>query len=54
MLEDQRIKLITEKLKKTIDKDKFAQESKEIEKLKLQIEEKVAFLMVEVIDFKLS
>ena len=54
MLEDQRIKLITEKLKKTINKDKFAQESKEIEKLKLQKEEKVAFLMVEVIDFKLS
>ena len=54
MLEDQRIKLITEKLKKTIDKDKFAQESKEIEKLKLQKEEKLAFLMVEVIDFKLS
>ena len=54
MLEDQRIKLITEKLKKTIDKDKFAQESKEIETLKLQKEEKLAFLMVEVIDFKLS
>ncbi len=54
MLEDQRIKLITEKLKKAIDKDKFAQESKEIEKLKLQKEEKVAFLMVEVIDFELS
>ena len=54
MLEDQRIKLITEKLKKAIDKDKFAQESKEIETLKLQKEEKLAFLMVEVIDFKLS
>ncbi len=54
MLEDQRIKLITEKLKKTIDKDKFAQESKEIEKLKLHKEEKLAFLTVEVIDFELS
>ncbi len=54
MLEDQRIKLITEKLKKTIDKDMVAQESKEIEKLKLQKEEKLAFLTVEVIDFELS
>jgi len=53
-LEDQRIKLITEKLKKTIEKDKFVQECKEIEKLKRQNEEKYAFLKVEVIDFELS
>ena len=54
MLEDQRIRLATEKLRKKITKEEFNQKSNEIESIKHQLEEKLAFLEVEIIDLKLE
>ena len=54
MLEDKRIRLNTEKLRKKITKEEFNQKSSEIESLKHQLEEKLAFLEVEIIDLELE
>ncbi len=54
MLEDGRIRLTTEKLRKRIAKDEFNQKSNEIETSKHQLEEKLAFLRVEIIDLELE
>jgi len=54
MLEDQRIRLVTEKLRKKITKEQFNQKSNEIESIKHQLEEKLAFLEVEIIDLELE
>ena len=54
MLEDQRIRLTTEKMRKSITKDKFKEKSQEFENLKQKIEEKLAFLKVEIIDLNLG
>ena len=54
MLEDQRIRLVTEKLRKMINKEDLNQKSNEIESLKHQLEEKLAFLEVEIIDLELE
>ena len=53
ILEDHRIRLTTEKLRKVITKEEFNQKSYEIESRKQQLEEKLAFLEVEIIDFEL-
>ncbi|MFW9969946.1 MAG: hypothetical protein ACFFDF_07070 [Candidatus Odinarchaeota archaeon] len=53
-LEDQRIRLSTEKLRKRISKQEFNQKYQEIEILKHQIEEKMAFLQVEIIDLDIK
>jgi len=53
-LEDQRIKLTTEKLRKKIVKEEFHQKSQELESLKHQLEEKLAFLEVEIIEKELD
>ena len=50
--EDQRIRLTTEKLKKKITKDEFKEKSREIENLKQEVEDKLAFLKVEILDYK--
>ena len=54
MLEDRRIRLTTEKLRKMITKEEFNQKSNVIESLKHQLEEKLAFLEVEIIDLELE
>lgn len=54
MLEDHRIRLTTEKLRKMITKDEFNKKSNEIESLKHQLEENLAFLKVEIIDLELD
>ncbi|TKJ22564.1 MAG: hypothetical protein CEE43_06650 [Promethearchaeota archaeon Loki_b32] len=54
MFEDQRIKLTTEKLRKMITKKEFNQKSNEIESLKHQLEEKLAFFEIEIIDLELE
>ncbi len=54
MLEDRRIRLTTEKLRKIITKEEFKPKSDEIETLKHQLEEKLAFLKVEIIDLELK
>ena len=54
ILEDHRIRLTTEKLRKMITKEEFNQKSDEIESLKHQFEEKLAFLEVEIIDLELE
>lgn len=54
MLEDQRIRLTAEKMRKTITKDEFKEKSQEIENMKQKIEEKLAFLKVEIIDLNLE
>jgi len=54
MFEDQRIKLTTEKLRKMITKEEFNQKSNEIESLKHQLEEKLAFFEIEIIDLELE
>jgi hypothetical protein len=51
-LEDSRIKLSAEKLRKKISKDEFLKKSDEIESLKHYLEEKLAFLKVEIIDLE--
>ncbi len=53
-LEDQSIRLTTEKLRKRINKEEFNQKSEKIEVLKHQIEEKLAFLEVEIIDLEIK
>ncbi len=53
LLEDRRIRLTTEKLRKLITKEVFTQKSNEIESLKHKLEEKLAFLQVEIIDLEL-
>ena len=52
MLEDQRIRLVTEKMRKDITKEKFEKNNKEIENLKKSIEEKLAFLKVRILDYE--
>lgn len=54
MLEDRRIRLTTEKLRKKITKEDFNLKSNEIESLKHQLEEKLAFLKVEIIDLEIE
>ncbi|MCK4380984.1 MAG: hypothetical protein KAW51_07560, partial [Candidatus Lokiarchaeota archaeon] len=54
MLEDQRIKLTTEKLRKMITKEEFNHKSNEIESLKHQLEEKLAFFEIEILDLELE
>ncbi|TET56698.1 MAG: hypothetical protein E3J52_11425 [Promethearchaeota archaeon] len=54
MFEDQRIKLTTEKFRKMITKEEFNQKSNEIETLKHQLEEKLAFFKIEIIDLELE
>jgi len=54
LLEDQHIKLTTEKLREKVSKEEFNQKSHEIESLKHQLEEKLAFLEVEIIDLELD
>ena len=54
IIEDRRIRLTTEKLRKIITKEEFNQKSDEIESLKHQLEEKLAFLEVEIIDLELE
>jgi hypothetical protein len=52
--EDQRIKLATEKERKKISKEEYKIELKKIEKFKQEIEEELAFLNVEIIDYDLK
>ncbi|MFW9872454.1 MAG: hypothetical protein ACFFG0_05070 [Candidatus Thorarchaeota archaeon] len=52
--EDRRIVLTTEKMRKHISKDEFKEKLKEIETDKQKIEEKLAFLQVEIIDYNLD
>ncbi|MFX1310053.1 MAG: hypothetical protein ACFE8C_10185 [Promethearchaeota archaeon] len=54
LFEDQRIKLTIEKLRKKITKEEFHQKSQELESLKHQLEEKLAFLEVEIIEKELD
>jgi len=54
MFEDQRIKLTTEKLRKMIVKEEFNQKSNEIESLKHQLIEKMAFFKIEILDLELE
>lgn len=54
ILEDRRIKLTTEKLKKIITKEEFNQSISKIEALKQEFEKKLAFLKVEIIDLELE
>ena len=54
MFEDQRIKLTTEKLRKMIVKEEFNQKSNEIESLKHQLIEKMAFFEIEILDLELE
>ena len=54
MLEDQRIRLTTEKMRRNITKDEFKEKSQEIEKMKQKLEDKLAFLKVEIIDLNLE
>lgn len=53
-LEDSRIKLSTKKLRKKISKEDFLKKSDELESLKHHLEEKLAFLKVEIIDLVLD
>ena len=52
MLEDQRIRLVTEKMRRGITKEKFEKKNKEIENLKKKIEEKLAFLKIRILDYE--
>jgi hypothetical protein len=54
MLEDKRIRLTTEKMRKNITKEDFKEQLKEIDNLKQIIEEKLAFLKIEILDIKLG
>ncbi|MFX1569446.1 MAG: hypothetical protein ACFFCV_13875 [Promethearchaeota archaeon] len=54
MLEDRRIRLTTEKLRKKITKEEFKDKSNGIEVLKHNLEEKLAFLKVEIIDLEIE
>lgn len=54
ILEDQRIRLTTEKMRSNISKEEFREKKQEIENLKQVIEEKIAFLKVEIIDTNLG
>lgn len=54
ILEDRRIKLTTEKLKKIITKEEFNQSISKIEALKQEFEKKLAFLKVEIIELELE
>ncbi|MHA2393362.1 MAG: hypothetical protein ACXAEX_15585 [Promethearchaeota archaeon] len=51
-IEDQRIGLKTERLRKKIQKEDFKKNLKKVETKKHKIEEKLAFLKVEIIDYK--
>jgi len=53
-LEDQRIRLTTEKMRRNLTKEDFKEQLKEIENLKQTIEEKLAFLKIEIIDLNLG
>jgi len=53
-LEDQRIILTTEKMRKNLTKEEFKEKLKEIENLKQKNEEKLAFLKVKILDFKID
>lgn len=52
-LEDQRIVLTTDKMRKNITKKDFKEKMKKVEVSKQKIEEKLAFLQVEIIDYEL-
>lgn len=54
LLEDRRIRLTTERLRKKITKEEFKDKSNEIEVLKHKLEEKLAFLKVEIIDLEIE
>ena len=51
-LEDQRIVLTTNKMRKNITKEDFREKMKKVEVSKQKIEEKLAFLQVEIIDYE--
>lgn len=51
-LEDQRIRLTTEKMRRNITKEEYKKNIKEIETLKQNIEEKLAFLKVKILDYE--
>jgi len=53
-LEDQRIVLTTEKMRKTLTKEEFEEKFKEIESLKQNVEEKLAFLKVKILDYEID
>lgn len=53
-LEDERIRLITEKAKKTITKKDFKDQLMENDNSKHVLEEKLAFLQVKIIDYQLE
>ena len=51
-LEDQRIILTTDKMRKNITKEDFKEKMKRVEVSKQKIEEKLAFLQVEIVDYE--
>ncbi len=53
-LEDQRIVLTTDKMRKNITKEVFKKKIKKVEVCKQKIEEKLAFLQVEIVDYEFS
>ncbi|MHA2132181.1 MAG: hypothetical protein ACW99L_19590, partial [Promethearchaeota archaeon] len=53
-LEDQRIVITTEKMRKTISNDEFKESIAKIENDKQKIGEKLAFLKVKIIDYSLE
>lgn len=53
-LEDQRIVLTAEKMRKNISKEEFKRKLEKIEDKKQRLEEKLAFLKVEIIDYNLE
>ncbi|MBY8989418.1 MAG: hypothetical protein KGD58_01580 [Candidatus Lokiarchaeota archaeon] len=52
MLEDQRIRLTTEKMRRNITKEEFKKNNQEIENLKQKLEDKLAFLQVKILDYE--
>ncbi|MHA2181061.1 MAG: hypothetical protein ACXAAH_06540 [Promethearchaeota archaeon] len=53
-LEDKRIQLITERARKTINKNDFNEKIRENDKSKHELEEKLAFLKVKIIEYQLD
>ena len=53
-LEDQRIRFTTEKMRRNITKEDFKKKKQKLENQKENIEEKLAFLKVEIIDLNLG
>lgn len=53
-LEDQRIVITTDKMRKVITKEEYKEKLQEIENKKQEIEEKMAFLQVKIIDYEFN